>query len=78
MNIDEASMFLLQDNISGYTVKTKIYIIPASWVTNWIKKKYGINTMKLLKDYMVRNGQEYKAAHYEKNTKKCFCKTIKI
>jgi len=51
--------------------------IPAKWLSNYIKEKYGINHMKLLKKWMLEHDWEFKQAGYLDGTMKCFvCKNL--
>ena len=64
---------LLDNDI--FVQEMKITKIPAKWLSNYIKKIYGINHFTLLKKHMLANGWEYKNAGYLNNIKKCFVKT---
>ena len=48
--------------------------IPAKWVSNYVKEKYGIGTMKLLKDRLFGLGWSFKQAGYNDKTFKCWIK----
>ena len=52
----------------------RISRIPGRWLSEWVKKKYGANYMKLLKKYMIDHGWEFKTAGYLNSTYKCFVK----
>ena len=52
----------------------RISRIPGRWLSEWVKKKYGANYMKLLKKYMIDHGWEFKTAGYLNGTYKCFVK----
>ena len=59
-------------NESYFVQHNHINKIPARWLSEWIKKKYGLNHMKLLKKYMIEHNWEYKQAGYLNGTCKCF------
>lgn len=58
-----------------FVQEMKINRIPAKWLTNFIKTKYGLNYMKLLKKHMCLNGWEFKQAVYLNSTMKCWVYT---
>lgn len=60
------------DNI--FTQEKHITRIPARWIADYVKSKYGSNTMTLLKKMMINNGWTNKTAGYLKGTLKCWCK----
>jgi len=59
-------------NDSQFINESKIDKIPARWLGDYIKKKYGINHFGLLKKYMTEHQWEYKAARYNNILMKCF------
>ena len=59
------------DGNKGYEA-SKINRIPASWVTNYVKDKYGINTMKLLKKKLIDSGWTYSVQRWHNSTKQCW------
>lgn len=61
---------------SGYQL-SKLNRIPVSWLSNYVKNKYGINYMKLLKVFLENKGWENKPAGYGPSTMKCWCLTDK-
>ena len=71
MDSATANLFL-GDN---YNKKMYISRIPAKWVSNYVKEKYGIGTMKLLKDRLFDLGWTFKQSRYnDNNTFKCWIK----
>lgn len=63
---------LLDDNI--FVQERKINRIPARWLSDYIKQKYGISTLTLLKKYMLKNGWTCNNARYLKCICKCWYK----
>lgn len=63
---------LLDDSI--FVQENKINRIPARWLNDYVKSKYGTSTMTLLKKMMLKNGWENKNAKYGKQILKCWCK----
>lgn len=63
---------LLDDNI--FVQEKKIDRIPARWLSDYIKGKYGSNTMILLKKTMLKKGWTNKTAGYLNGTYKCWCR----
>lgn len=63
---------LLDNDI--FIQENKINKIPARWLTDFVKSKYGTNTMTLLKKMMIKNGWSHKTTRYQKGTFKCWCK----
>ena len=61
---------LLDNNI--FVQENKINKIPVRWLSTYVKNKYGISHMKLLKKYMIEHKWEYKTSGYLKGTMKCF------
>lgn len=57
-----------------FVQENKINKIPAKWLSTYVKDKYGISHMKLLKKYMFEHGWVFKQAGYLKGTMKCFVK----
>ena len=57
---------------TSFAQENIIYKIPARWLSEYIKKKYGISHMKLLKKYMLEHDWEYKVSRYLNLTMKCF------
>lgn len=55
-----------------FVQESKISRIPAKWLSTYVCKKYGINHMKLLKKYLVKNGWEFKTCGYLNKTCKCW------
>lgn len=72
LNNNEYYADTIQDN--SYACEVNINKIPAKWLSNYVKKKYSINHMKLLKKYMLERGWLYKQAGYGKITLKCYIK----
>lgn len=64
------------DLLDDYSFTQKMHInrIPARWLKDWIKQKYGVNMITLLKKYMIEHGWKYKQAGYLNGTLKCWCK----
>jgi hypothetical protein len=56
---------------SGYSNIGPISKIPISWVKKYVSRVEGLNTYRLLKDYMLKNGWNYKNATYNKVLCKC-------
>ena len=70
--IDSATANLfLGDN---YNKKMYINRMPSKWLSNYVKEKYGIGTMKLLKDRLFGLGWSFKQARYNDKTFKCWIK----
>lgn len=61
---------IIQEN--SFSQENMINKIPAKWLSNYVKNKYGISHMKLLKKYMLEHGWKFKQAGYLKGTIKCF------
>lgn len=63
---------LLDDNI--YVQHMKIDRIPATWIKNFVVKKYGVNTWKLFKKYLKEHNWDYKVCKYNEKTLNCYQK----
>ena len=72
MDSTTANLFL-GDN---YNKKMYISRIPSKWLSNYVKEKYGIGTMKLLKDRLFGLGWSFKTVRYNDKTFKCWIKDI--
>ena len=57
---------------TSFAQENKIKRIPGRWISEYVKKKYGINHWTLLKKYMLEHNWEYKTAKYNMLTMKCF------
>jgi len=72
--LNNSSYYMSDSQDNSYSQESYITKIPVRWLSNYIKSKYGLNHMKLLKKYMCENGWEYKQAGYHTMTYKCFVK----
>ena len=63
---------LLDDNI--YVQHKRIDRIPATWLKNFIVKKYGVNTWKLFKKYLKDQNWDYKVCKYNGKPFNCYQK----
>ena len=57
-----------------YCQDKKINVIPASWLKNYIVKKYGVSTFKLFRDYLKKQKWEFMNYRYNDKVMKCWCK----
>lgn len=59
-----------------YDIKDYINCIPIKWVSNYVKKNYGVNQLTLLTNYMKEIGWEYnKSIRYNGKVMKCWSKS---
>lgn len=57
---------------TSYAQENKIKRIPCRWISEYVKKKYGINHWTLLKKYMLEHNWTYKTAKYNNLPIRCF------
>ena len=57
---------------TSFAQENKIKRIPGRWISEYVKKKYGINHWTLLKKYMLEHNWEYKTLKYNMLPMKCF------
>lgn len=58
----------------NYNIKSYINKIPGKWLSNYVNKKYGVSTMKVLKDKLKEIGYVFKQSRYGKLNCKCWIK----
>ena len=56
----------------NYNIKSYINKIPGKWISNYVNKKYGVSTMKVLKDKLKELGYVFKQSRYGKLNCKCW------
>lgn len=65
------NMFIANNDFNQINTIDKI---PVEWVTSYIKKSYGLNTLKLINDKMKKEGWINKPQRWQGNIKRCWVK----
>lgn len=78
--LERSDLMLTNDDIytgdlfgdESFINRSTINKIPSKWISNYVKKKYGVSHMKLLKKYLIEHGWIFNTARYLKTIMKCY------